>query len=353
MKLRNNDVIILLGAGCSFAAGIPTSDKMLIELHDLLNKHENWKEFHPLYCCLRGLILHADAMQGKFNESFNIERLVAALGEIDHREQNVLNPFIGSLHNDLQQVAGKNFELVRTFRQRIVERLKNWVQIERYEKAAYYGSLYDFADLYNQALRVFTLNYDLCLEENTPSGKTLERGFDRSTHLWDWRLFEKDNDPPSIYYYKMHGSINWLRDKGQGNVVKEIQSTPDEPDLIFGTVNKLYPNDPYLFYAYEFRQYSLMARVILIIGYSFSDDHINRILRQALENDPARRLIAVMPKPDKDGICLRLGGNFQHQIVVEDKYAESYLVALTPDALIQSAGITIDDSSDPFASDTA
>jgi hypothetical protein len=57
-----------------------------------------------------------------------------------------------------------------------------------------------------------------------------------------------------------------------------------------------------------------------------------------------------MPKPDKDEICLRLGGSFQHQVVVENAYAENYLLALTPDSLIQSAGITVDDSSDPFAS---
>lgn len=349
--LRNNDVIVLLGAGCSFKAGIPTSDRMLMELHDLLKQENNWKEFHPLYCCLRGLILHADAMQGKFNESFNIERLVASLGEIEHRTQNVLNPFIGSLHHDLEQAAGSHYHLVTKFRQQIVERLKNWVQIPRYEEANYYQKLYDFAADYNQALRVFTLNYDLCLEKNTPSGKILERGFDRSTHLWDWRLFEpKDTDPPSMYYYKMHGSIDWERDKGQGNVVKEVQNTPLEPDLIFGTVNKLYPNDPYLFYAYEFRQYSLLAKIVLIVGYSFSDDHINRILRQALENDSARRIVAVMPKPDRDSVCLRIGGDFHHQIVVKDAYAENFLLSLTPDSLIQTAGIQMDDTADPFAS---
>jgi hypothetical protein len=283
--LRNNDVIVLLGAGCSFKAGIPTSDKMLTELHDILNHDNNWKEFHPLYCCLRGLILHADAMQGKFNESFNIERLVAALGEIEHRAQNILNPFIGSLHQDIEKAAGSDYQLVSKFRQQIVERLKTWVRPPRYEDAAYYQKLYDFAATYNQALRVFTLNYDLCLEKNTLPGKTLERGFDRSTHIWDWRLFEpKDTDAPSIYYYKMHGSTDWVRDKQKGHIVIEVDEPPLEPDLIFGTVNKLYPNDPYLFYAYEFRRYSLEAKVILIVGYSFSDDHINRILRQALEN---------------------------------------------------------------------
>lgn len=350
--LRNNDVIVLLGAGCSFKAGIPTSDRMLTELHGLLEEKRDWKAFHPLYCCLRGLILRADAMLGKFNESFNIERLVASLGEIEHRENNVLSPFINSLHPDLEREAGENLRLVTDFRQRIVERLKDWVQIPHYEVADYYRSLFEFAAAYTYPLRVFTLNYDLCLEKNTPPEKMLERGFDRTTHLWDWRRFEpKDTDSVSIYYYKMHGSIDWERDAAHGNVVRDVENTPLQPDLIFGTVHKLYPNDPYLFYAYEFRQYSLLAKVILIIGYSFADEHINRILRQALENDPARRIVAVMPNPDKYGICSRLGESVKDQVVFEQAYAEIYLKKLTPGHLTETAGIHVDTQSDPFAAE--
>lgn len=349
--LLNNDVIILLGAGCSFKAGIPTSDKMLIEMHDLLERDSSWKKFHALYCCLRGLILHSDAMLGRFNESFNIERLVTSLGEIEHIEKNVLNPFVSALHPDLEHSAGDNRRLVVEFRQRIVERLKDWVQIPHYEVADYYRSFFEFAATYTYPLRVFTLNYDLCMEKNTPPEKMLERGFDRTTHLWDWRRFEpKDTDSPSIYYYKMHGSIDWERDAAHGNVVKDVENTPLEPDLIFGTMHKLYPNDPYLFYAYELRQYSLLAKVILIIGYSFADEHINRILRQALENDKARRIVAVMPNPDKDGICSRLGDRERVQVIFEEQYAETYLQTLTPEVLTQTAGIHIDTESDPFAS---
>jgi hypothetical protein len=345
--LLNNDVIVLLGAGCSFKARIPTSDKMLTELHDLLEQNLSWKKFHPLYCCLRGLILRADALLGKFNESFNIERLVASLGEIESLEKNVLSPFVNSLHPDLEREAGENRQLVTEFRQRIVERLKDWVQV-----AEYYRSLFDFAAAYTYPLRVFTLNYDLCLEKNTPPEKTLERGFDRTTHLWDWRRFEpKDTDSVSIYYYKMHGSIDWQRDVAHGNVVKDVENTPLEPDLIFGTMHKLYPNDPYLFYAYELRQYSLLAKVILVIGYSFADEHINRILRQALENDSARRIVAVMPHPDRDGICSRLGESVKRQVIFEEGYAEIYLKTLTPDHLTQIAGIHVDTHSDPFAAE--
>jgi SIR2-like domain len=53
--------------------------------------------------------------------------------------------------------------------------------------------------------------------------------------------------------------------------------------------------DPYSFYAYELRRYSLEAKIILAIGYSFRDEHINGIITQALRHDRSRVLLAVSP----------------------------------------------------------
>ena len=46
---------------------------------------------------------------------------------------------------------------------------------------------------------------------------------------------------------------------------------PEDMELIFGRDFKLEAGDSYLFYAYEFRKFSLMARLIVIIGYGFGD----------------------------------------------------------------------------------
>ena len=109
-----------------------------------------------------------------------------------------------------------------------------------------------------------------------------------------------DSSPETRLYilYKMHGSIRWERDVAGGGIVRLVDNDPETPDLIFGTDYKLQYIDPYLFYAYEFRQYSLDASVILTIGYSFRDEHINGILAQALHNDPKRRIVVVTPDPE-------------------------------------------------------
>jgi hypothetical protein len=56
---------------------------------------------------------------------------------------------------------------------------------------------------------------------------------------------------------------------------------------------KLEAADPYLFYIYEFRRFSLLARLIVAIGYGFGDSHINKILSQALTDDASRKLLVV------------------------------------------------------------
>jgi hypothetical protein len=316
MPLRSDDVIILLGAGCSRKAGIKTSDMMIVNVHDFLKEGEKWHKYHALYCAIRGLILHSDSLQGKFNENFNIERLVISLNEIEKRKENYLNPFIGTVHPDLEQSSGTDFNLVREFKEDIVKQLREWVHISDYRTADYYTHFFDFQSEYTHALRIFTLNYDLCLEKNCPVDKNLERGFDKTTREWQADRFKENENQSqtSVYYYKMHGSIDWKRDKERGNIVREVENMPEDPDIIFGTINKLYPNDPYLFYAYEFRHYSLLAKIILVIGYSFADDHINKILKQALEHDSNRRIIVVMPNPDIDDLCRRIVGHLNHKL---------------------------------------
>jgi hypothetical protein len=68
---------------------------------------------------------------------------------------------------------------------------------------------------------------------------------------------------------------------------------PNNMEIIFGRDFKLDAADPYLFYAYEFRRYCLIAKLIVTVGYGFFDDHINKMLAQALRDDVDRKLLVV------------------------------------------------------------
>lgn len=67
----------------------------------------------------------------------------------------------------------------------------------------------------------------------------------------------------------------------------------DEEALIFGTTYKLQYIDPFLFLVYQLRRFSLDAKLLVVIGYGFGDEHINGILAQALAGATNKRLVAV------------------------------------------------------------
>ena len=100
---------------------------------------------------------------------------------------------------------------------------------------------------------------------------------------------------PQVFLYKVHGSINWKRDDAKNLFrVKQVQTIDaNNMEIIFGRDFKLEAGDPYLFYAYHFRRYCLMAKLIVTLGYGFFDEHINKMLAQALRRDADRRLLIV------------------------------------------------------------
>jgi hypothetical protein len=110
-------------------------------------------------------------------------------------------------------------------------------------------------------------------------------------------LYELErNEQHPLYPFKLHGSINWKRDN-QSKQLFSVEQTegiePEDMEVIFGREFKLEAADPYLFYIYEFRRFTLVARLVVCIGYGFGDGHINKMLAQALKDDSARRLLVV------------------------------------------------------------
>lgn len=322
MMFRENEIILLIGAGCSMDADIPASREMIEKLENLLDTPE-WNKYKNFYHFVKSAILYSDGIQGKYSNDFDIERLAIVLGELEKKDNCILYPFIGSWNPKLIETASHDFEIVGEFRQKILEKLQGWVSLEDDNKAKYYKNFFDFQTEYNYSLRIFSLNYDLCLEKCVSQDKDLERGFDPESRMWDWRRFDPREDyQPSIYLYKIHGSIDWKREVEGGNVLKEVDSNPSEPDLIFGTDAKLQYIDPYLFYTYEFRRYSLESKIILTIGYSFRDEHINKIIEQSLQRREDRKVIVVSPNAEE---VARKSHKFAKQFIAIEEKAKDFL----------------------------
>jgi hypothetical protein len=295
--------MILLGAGASVEAGIPASATMVGEIEKLLKEHSAWKGFLDLYYHVKSSIHCAAGQKGKFGDSvpYNIETLVNSLYELERNEEHPLYPFIASWNSRLVSLAGNGFEKVKKFRQLIVGELKKWMCPEDASKRVYYRGFARLQNDLNYPLRIFSLNYDRCVEQLDQDGFRVEAGFGGhgTNHIWDWERFDYSdsgpNPPPQILLYKLHGSIDWKRDEAKSLYrVEQIQTVEaDQMEIIFGRDFKLEAADPYLFYAYAFRDCCLHAKLIVTVGYSFSDDHINKMLAQALRNDEERKLLVV------------------------------------------------------------
>ena len=292
MSTRSTDIMFLFGAGASVEAEIPASATMIREIEGLLKDNPDWLEHLDLYHHVKSAIYYSAGLKGTFGDGvlYNIEVLVNSLYELERNEEHPLYPFIASWNSRFVNLAGPGFENVMRFRRLILKELKKWMCPENASKSDYYAGLVRIQNDLNYPLRVFSLNYDGCVERLDRERFRVEAGFGGygTDHIWDWERFEHSdigsNPLPQVFLYKIHGSIDWKRDAAQNLYrVEQIERVePDRMEIIFGRDFKLEAADPYLFYAYEFRRFCLLSKLIVIIGYSFSDLHINKMLVQAL-----------------------------------------------------------------------
>lgn len=167
-------------------------------------------------------------------------------------------------------------------------------------------------------LNIFTTNYDLYSERAMDLlGIHYVNGFTGGISkffnpaIFNYALAEKMDLSQSkwsvidnfFYLYKIHGSVNWIEEQGENKLfkVREIQEAKydilKEKDNIMIHPTPLKYNaslgSPYSDLFREFQKKLMQNNNILItLGYSFSDEHINNIIFQAF-TIPSFRLIVV------------------------------------------------------------
>lgn len=175
----------------------------------------------------------------------------------------------------------------------------------------------------NPRVKVFTLNYDLLFEYAANEVNaivvdgfsfTFPRTF--SGRFFDYdivqregsKLKEEDNFIQRVFHlHKLHGSLNWERNN-EGKV--EIKENPEKPLMI-------YPRDAKYEDSYEQPYFEMMARfqrnlrlnndtVLICIGYSFNDKHINAAIEEALNQNPGFRLAVFDPGFENEGVSSSL-----------------------------------------------
>ena len=166
-------------------------------------------------------------------------------------------------------------------------------------------------------LNIFTTNYDLYSEKAMDLlGIHYVNGFTGGISkffnptIFNYALAEKMDLSQSkwsvidnfFYLYKIHGSVNWIEAEGENKLfkVQEIQNPKfsnlkDAEIMIYPTPLKYNASfgSPYSDLFREFQRRLMMNNNILVtIGYSFNDEHINNLIFQAF-TIPSFRLIII------------------------------------------------------------
>ncbi|WP_297131284.1 SIR2 family protein [uncultured Porphyromonas sp.] len=108
-----------------------------------------------------------------------------------------------------------------------------------------------------------------------------------------------------VYLYKLHGSVNWVEQDSVGNKFYNIVEIDAKQSVSFGRSERvmIYPTptkqnkslgSPYTDIIRAFHHKLLQPNSVLFVcGYSFSDEHLNRIIYQALAANSSLNVVVV------------------------------------------------------------
>ncbi len=287
------NVNFLLGAGTS-AGAIPTMNEMEEKIENELNDEDK-----TLYGKIKdgNLENKLEILYATKNSFEGIPYLDCEnkLGAVDSLINEIEKFIYEKINVDLIKKKGKTEEalsIYKEFYQKITLRNKDLSRINIFTTNS---------DLLNEtALDDLNINY------NNGFGGGLKRVFNPARFRYtfskkiDVNLEKFEPLEDMVYLYKLHGSINWVEKDGNYffniHEISVDQNTPNE-----GNVSLIYPTplkqkqslgSPYTDIIREFQtKLSLPNSVLFVIGYSFSDEHINNIVYQSLTSNSSLSVV--------------------------------------------------------------
>lgn len=166
-----------------------------------------------------------------------------------------------------------------------------------------YHSLAEYIKTHSQPYtEVFTTNYDLLMEQALEALQTpFFDGFVGSSQpFFDQRAIEDDLIPERwARVWKLHGSVNWRINKNDKTIFRANRRSSTDVELLIHPSHLKYDDSrrmPYYVMMDRLRQFmrnSLEPVALIILGYSFSDDHVNETVVESLNANPRAAAFAL------------------------------------------------------------
>ncbi len=283
---------LFLGAGASISANIPSLDQLTKIVDTILTA-----PFQDLYRRISASIGTNANLEQVLNKVRTIRELLEGSSSADylgltHEQALKLDAAICRVIYD--KVAAPSLDHLQA-----PQSMATWLRYIRRDSP----------------IELFTTNYDLLLEISLEKvGVPFFDGFVGAVSPFfvpeciDAELGRTADDvyPPRswIRLWKLHGSVNWQIMPGttpaQDRICRITGNSPPKEDtqlLIYPSREKYVQSRrlPFVVYIDRLRRFLQSGEcLLLIIGYSFRDDHINEVLSQGLRSNPRLAITTVL-----------------------------------------------------------
>lgn len=324
----------LLGAGASSDA-IPAMAPLLKIVENRVNAEQTASELQTLPGNLSHDNLKAQYQLVKTNSPNNLENILGTL----YSKRAYLN--------GVGQVDGLNDYLIYLIESQIHSSINIDTTSDNATKSVeIYKKLYQKLSLRNKDLarvNVFTTNNDLLSETalsylninyNNGFSSGLSRTFNPARFSYtfsrkvDSGMEKYEPLENMVYLYKLHGSISWVESENNSFFnIKEVDVIPGQSPsggnvLIYPTPLKQNKSlgSPYADLIREFQNKLLLQHgVLIVIGYSFSDEHINNAIYAALASNSSLSVVIFGDYPTENLAQLPDRRIYQISGVVEEE----------------------------------
>jgi hypothetical protein len=307
MNGQFTDAVILLGAGASVDAQLPTAIELTRRLRVQIDDLGDAMLRRAFGLVVGGEAFRKGCAGEPFQEMIDIEMLLINASMLADKMSAPLAPYVAVWHWSVAQLDPHNDGTV--FRRLIAlgrALLGDELRVPNDNSQVKY--LAEAVTSLQRALpkqkgrpAIYTLNYDLCVEQalrytNVPFTTGFRDG------KWDPTEFD---DPEKVSIVKLHGSFGWVRhpetkllyDRDAALKRDDVDFVSDtiDDELIFAIDHKLQGKQPFLWMAHDFAERIAAARYVVVIGYGFRDDYVNQIIGHAMAIDTRKQLIVVGP----------------------------------------------------------
>lgn len=335
-------IALFLGAGASAPYGMPTTGELLARIRgvgagfprrDLLDP-DRFPDIEHVLSALNHLFSFAESPAGRlYAESGgggcrddgggDASESIIAAGGIDGRDAYEISASAFKAHVSASRKAMALIE-------RMMARDYSWDPSNDRLAAQVLGPLFDLARSKEGHVTVFTTNYDAAVESycgNPDQQVECIDGFSLDwaahTRAWTGRYGPGSRDRRTrVYLYKLHGSIDWIRDEADGR-----DGTAEEPDTgapdaraharrvyirpSLDTKCEATRKEPYATILQRFGQALSSFDACIVIGYSFRDPHVSEELAKFAGRGKALVVLSPTAAADLEANVLKGASEFR------------------------------------------